>query len=262
MKWSIRKIRELKGRRKLSVLTAYDYATAKILDEAGLQMLLVGDSLGMTVLGYENTLPVTMEDMLRHTAAVARGTKSALVVADMPFLSFQGSIEATVLNAGRFLKEAGADAVKIEGGELRCEAIHRMVENGIPVMGHLGLTPQSVKATGYAVQGKDEASAERMERDARLLEEAGVFSLVLENVPADLAAGITDRLEIPTIGIGAGPACDGQVLVVHDILGLYEELKPRFVKRYAELGREVRNAVESYKREVESGDFPGEEHSY
>lgn len=261
-KWNVRRIRALKGERKIAVLTAYDYITARIVDEAGLPIILVGDSLGMTVLGYENTLPVTMDQMLHHTAAVVRGVKSSLVVGDMPFLSFHGSPESALLNAGRFLKEAGADAVKVEGGELRAASIRRMVENGIPVMGHLGLTPQSVKAIGYAVQGVDEEAAERMRRDARMLEEAGVFALVLENIPARLAAQITADVSMPTIGIGAGPECDGQVLVVQDMLGLYEDIKPRFVKRYAELGSEMRAAIGHYRSEVEAGDFPDEEHSY
>jgi len=261
-KWNTRSIRALKGKRKIAVLTAYDYVTARIVDEAGLPIILVGDSLGMTVLGYENTLPVTMDDMLHHTAAVVRGVESALVVGDMPFLSFHGSPESTLLNAGRFLKEAGADAVKVEGGEIRAASIGRMVENGIPVMGHLGLTPQSVKAIGYAVQGTGDEAAERIRRDARILEDAGVFALVLENIPAALAAQITADVSMPTIGIGAGPECDGQVLVVQDMLGLYEDIHPRFVKRYAQLGAEMRAAIGRYRSEVEDGDFPDEEHSY
>ena len=261
-KWTVRKIRELKGKRKISVLTVYDYTMARILDEAGLQMLLVGDSLGMTVLGYETTLPVTMEDMLHHTAAVSRGVRNALVIADMPFLSFQGFAEEALLNAGRFLKYSGADAVKVEGGEIRCPVIRSMVENGIPVAGHIGLTPQSVKATGYAVQGRSAEASEKIMRDALLLEESGVFCIVLESVPSELATEITATVSVPTIGIGAGSGCDGQVLVVQDMLGLYEEINPRFVKRYAELGDEIKKAVNSYKCEVESGVFPGAEHSY
>lgn len=260
-KWNVRRICGLKGERRIAVLTAYDYISARIVDEAGLPIILVGDSLGMTVLGYENTLPVTMEDMLHHTAAVMRGVESALVVGDMPFLSFHGTPESAILNAGRFLKEAGADAVKVEGGEIRAATIQRLVENGIPVMGHLGLTPQSVKTIGYAVQGAAAAAAERIRRDARILEEAGVFSLVLENIPAALAAEITADVSMPTIGIGAGPDCDGQVLVVQDMLGLYEDIKPRFVKRYAQLGSEMRSAIERYRSEVEAGEFPDEEHS-
>ncbi len=262
VKWNVRKIRALKGVRKISVLTACDCVTGRILDGAGLQVILVGDSLGMTVLGYDTTLPVTMQDMLHHTAAVARGAKNALVVADMPFMSYQGSIDQAVINAGRFLQEAGADAVKLEGGESRVPLISRLVENGIPVMGHLGLTPQSVKAIGFAVQGREEDVAARIERDAKALEEAGVFSLVLESVPTELAKRITESVTVPTIGIGAGPHCDGQVLVVHDMLGLYEDFTPRFVKRYAELGQAMQVAVEEYRKEVESGVFPDEEHSF
>lgn len=262
VKWNVRKIRGLKGVRKISVLTAYDYITGRILDRAGLQVILVGDSLGMTVLGHETTLPVTMQDMLHHTAAVTRGVSNALVVADMPFMSYHGSIDQAVINAGRFLQEAGADAVKLEGGESRAPLISRLVADGIPVMGHLGLTPQSVKAIGFAVQGRDEEVAAHIERDAKALEAAGVFSLVLESVPAELARRITESVAVPTIGIGAGPHCDGQVLVVHDMLGLYEDIAPRFVKRYAELGSLMQTAVEQYREEVESGDFPNEEHSY
>ncbi len=262
VKWNVRKIRALKGVRKISVLTAADYVTGRILDRAGLQIILVGDSLGMTVLGYESTLPVSMQDMLHHTAAVARGVTSALVVADMPFMSYHGSLDQAVLNAGRFLQEAGADAVKVEGGEARVPLIARLVEDGIPVMGHLGLTPQSVKAIGYAVQGREEEAAARIEREAKALEGAGVFSLVLESVPAQLAQRITESVAVPTIGIGAGPHCDGQVLVSQDMLGLYEDITPRFVKQYAELGRAMQAVVEEYRAEVESGDFPNEEHSY
>jgi 3-methyl-2-oxobutanoate hydroxymethyltransferase len=261
-KWNVRKIRALKGERKISVLTAYDYLTAKIVDAAGIQIILVGDSLGMTVLGYENTLPVTMDDMLHHSAAVARGVSAALLVADMPFLSYQCSQDEALRNAGRFLKEAGVDAVKIEGGERQCALIERLVESGIPVMGHLGLTPQSVKAIGYAVQGGSEAAAERLRREAKLLEQAGVFALVLESIPAALAAEISAAVAMPTIGIGAGPGCDGQVLVVQDMLGMYEEIKPRFVKRYAALADDMRRAVAEYRKEVEAGTFPGKEHSY
>jgi len=262
VKWNVRRIRNAKGRQKIAVLTAYDYVTARILDAANLPLILVGDSLGMTVLGYKNTLPVTMEDMLHHTAAVARGVENAVVVADMPFLSYQGAAESAVTNAGRFMKDADADAVKIEGGEIRAPLIHLLVENGIPVMGHLGLTPQSVKATGYAVQGRDAEAAEKIKKDALKLQEAGVFSLVLESIPADLAEDITRSLDIPTIGIGAGPACDGQVLVVQDMLGLYEDIRPKFVKRYAELGKAMKDAVQEYREEVENGLFPAEEHTY
>jgi len=262
-KLTTRDIREAKGRRKIVCLTAYDYATARILDEAGVDVLLVGDSLGMTVLGYETTLPVTMEDMLHHTAAVVRGVRRALVVADMPFLSFQISEDRAVENAGRFLKEAGADAVKIEGGAVRRSLVRRLVENGIPVMGHIGMTPQSIRELGgYRVQGKEPEAVARLKADARALDEAGIFSLVLECVPRSLAAEITQAVDSPTIGIGAGPDCDGQVLVIHDMLGLYGDFKPRFVKRYAELGREIREAVGRFCDEVRSGAFPDDDHCY
>jgi len=262
-KWTAPKIRALKGKEKVVSLTAYDYSTARLMDETGIHIVLVGDSLGMTMLGYENTLPVTMEQMLHHTAAVARGVKHALVVADMPFLSYQVSMSQAVENAGRFVKDAGADAVKIEGGAIRQEAIRALVENGIPVMGHLGLTPQSIHVFGgYRVQGKDPAVAKRILDDAKAIEAAGVFAMVLEAMPADLAAQITEAVEVPTIGIGAGPKCDGQVLVVHDLLGLYGETSPKFVKRYAELGTAMKKAFEQYKKDVEKGSFPGPEHCY
>ena len=262
-KWTAPKIRALKGKEKVVSLTAYDYSTARLMDETGIHIVLVGDSLGMTMLGYENTLPVTMEQMLHHTAAVARGVKHALVVADMPFLSYQVSTSQAVENAGRFVKNAGADTVKIEGGTIRQETIRALVENGIPVMGHLGLTPQSIHVFGgYRVQGKDPAVAKRILDDAKAIEAAGVFAMVLEAMPADLAAQITEAVEVPTIGIGAGPKCDGQVLVVHDLLGLYGETSPKFVKRYAELGTAMKKAFEQYKKDVEKGSFPGPEHCY
>ena len=262
-KWTAPKIRALKGKEKVVSLTAYDYSTARLMDETGIHIVLVGDSLGMTMLGYENTLPVTMEQMLHHTAAVARGVKHALVVADMPFLSYQVSTSQAVENAGRFVKNAGADTVKIEGGTIRQETIRALVENGIPVMGHLGLTPQSIHVFGgYRVQGKDPAVAKKILDDAKAIEAAGVFAMVLEAMPADLAAQITEAVEVPTIGIGAGPKCDGQVLVVHDLLGLYGETSPKFVKRYAELGTAMKKAFEQYKKDVEKGSFPGPEHCY
>jgi len=261
-KWTIRTIRALKGHRKIAALTAYDVLTARLLDRAGVPVILVGDSLGMTVLGYDSTLPVTLEDMLHHTAAVSRGVKQALVVGDMPFLTYQGPEPEAVINAGRFLKEAGADAVKIEGGAIRAPLIRTLIANGIPVMGHLGLTPQSVKALGgYRVQGRDPEAAETLRQEARALEEAGVFCIVLECVPADLAAQITAERAVPTIGIGAGPGCDGQILVVQDMLG-WEERVPRFVKRYAELGTAMAGAFAQYRREVEEGTFPAPEHTY
>ena len=263
VKWTVPRIRALKGKGKVVSLTAYDFATGRLVDEAGIQLVLVGDSLGMTVLGYEDTIPVTMEDMLHHTAAVARGARHALVVADMPFLSYQVSIEQAVLNAGRFIKEANAGAVKIEGGAFRAPTIRTLVENGIPVLGHIGLTPQSIHAMGgYKVQGKTAEDAQQILADAKAIEEAGVFAMVLEGMPAPLASEITAAVGVPTIGIGAGPGCDGQVLVVNDLLGLYGEFKPKFVKRYTNLGPEIRNAFAQYKKEVEDGSFPGPENSY
>ena len=262
-KWTVTKIRALKGKTRISAVTAYDYATARVVDETGLQIILVGDSLGMTVLGYDSTLPVTMDDMLHHTAAVARGVTRALVIADMPFLSFQVSIEQAVYNAGRMIKEAAADAVKIEGGAFRKPVVEALVSNGIPVMGHIGLTPQSVRAAGgYKVQGKDEKSATRLKEDAQALEKAGVFAIVLEGMPADVAETVTASVSVPTIGIGAGPLCDGQILVIHDMLGLYHERSPKFVKRYADLGKAMRGALDTYRTEVEDGTFPGPEHCY
>ncbi len=262
-KWTTTRIKGLKGKEKVVCLTAYDYASAGLLDAAGIHIALVGDSLAMTVLGYESTLPVTIDQMLHHTAAVSRGVENALVVADMPFLSYQVSIEEGVENAGRFLKEAGADAVKIEGGAFRAPLVEMLIANGIPVMGHIGLTPQSIHAFGgYKVQGKEAPEAEKLIADAKALDKAGVFSLVLECVPANLATEISEAISTPTIGIGAGPGCDGQVLVMHDLLGLYGEFKPKFVKRYAELGDEMRKAFEAYKKDVEDGTFPGPEHSF
>jgi 3-methyl-2-oxobutanoate hydroxymethyltransferase len=253
----------MKGETRISCLTAYDFTSARLLDAAGIDIALVGDSLGMTMLGYDSTLPVTMDDMLHHSAAVARGVNEALVVADMPFLSYQVSVGQAVENAGRFLKESGADAVKIEGGVIRRSVVEALLANGIPVMGHIGLTPQSVKAFGgFKVQGKQPPEAEQLLKDAEALEQAGVFSIVLECVPAELAGEITRSVGVPTIGIGAGPQCDGQVLVMHDLLGLYTEFKPKFVKRYAELGTEYQSAFEAFKQEVRDGTFPTAEHSY
>lgn len=248
---------------KIAALTAYDCLMASILDEAGLDIILVGDSAGMVVAGYLTTLPVTMEEMLYHTKAVARGVKRALVVADMPFLSFQINPEKALENAGRFLKEAGAEAVKLEGGREMAQTIKKIVDSGIPVMGHLGLTPQSVnKFGGYGLRGKTEDEAEKLLQDARVLEKVGVFSIVLEKIPADLAKKVTESVGVPTIGIGAGRYCDGQVLVTHDMLGLFEKFKPKFVRRYAELGREIREACRRYTEDVKRGDFPSEKESY
>jgi len=248
---------------KITVLTAYDYGMASILDECNIDMILVGDSLGMVVLGYDTTLPVTMEDMLHHTKAVSRATQNALIVADMPFLSYQVSPEAALANAGRFLKEANAQAVKLEGGRDYAETVQKIVSAGIPVMAHLGLTPQSIhQLGGYKVQGKKEDDAEKMMLDAKSLEEAGAFSLVLECIPEGLASEITQSLLIPTIGIGAGVNCDGQVLVINDMLGMYERFTPKHVKKYANLNLEIKKAVKTYIAEVKHGTFPDNEHSF
>lgn len=261
--WTTRKIRQTKGVHKLACLTAYDFTSAKLMDEAGIPLILVGDSLAMTVLGYDSTLSATMDQMLHHTMAVARGTTRALVVADMPFMSYQISTEQALTNAGRFLKEAAADAVKIEGGALRAPLITAMVANGIPVLGHIGLTPQSVKAFGgYHVQGQSATEAEQLRADAAALTKAGVFAIVLECIPAELAAEITSSIPVPTIGIGAGAGCDGQVLVMHDMLGLFDAFKPRFVKQYANIGMTMRQAFQDYVREVSEGSFPANEHTY
>ncbi len=249
--------------RRFAVLTAYDFLSARILDEAGIPILLVGDSLGMVMLGHPTTLPVTMEDALLHAKAVSRGARQALLVGDMPFMSYQVSMEQAIGNAGRFLKEAGMHAVKLEGGGPAIEITRRLTEIGVPVMGHLGLTPQSVHAMGgFRVQGKTAAQAERIAADARALEAAGAFSVVLEGVPSELAAGITGELRIPTIGIGAGPATDAQVLVFHDVFGLTTGRAPKFVKRYANLAEEISRAATRYAEDVRTGAFPGPEHEY
>ncbi|HSO27076.1 MAG TPA: 3-methyl-2-oxobutanoate hydroxymethyltransferase [Anaerolineales bacterium] len=247
---------------KITMLTAYDYPSARVIDAAGVDAILVGDSLGMVVLGYENTLPVTMEDMLHHCRAVARGASQALLVGDMPFMSYQAGINEAVHNAGRFLKETGMDAVKLEGGRERIAAVRAITAAGIPVMGHLGLTPQSVhQFGGFMPQAREAGAALRLLEDAQMLQDAGCFSLVLESIPASLAEQVSARLEIPTIGIGAGPHCDGQVLVLHDVLGLYERFTPRFARRYAELGVAMQTAVEHYHNDVRNGVFPAAEHS-
>jgi 3-methyl-2-oxobutanoate hydroxymethyltransferase len=248
---------------KITVLTAYDYGMASIMDESDIDIILVGDSLGMVVLGYDTTLPVTMEDMLHHTQAVSRGVRKSLVVADMPFLSYQVSPEAALANAGRFLKEADAQAVKLEGGREQAQTVRKITRSGIPVMAHLGLTPQSIhQLGGFKVQGKKEDAAQEMMQDAKILEESGAFSVVLECVPEKLAGEITNVLSIPTIGIGAGVHCDGQVLVVNDMLGMYDKMTPKFVKKYANLNPDIRNAVKSYIQEVKTGAFPDAEHSF
>ncbi len=246
----------------ITMLTGYDYPTALILDQAGINSILVGDSLGMVVLGYENTLPVTMEEILHHCRAASRGVKSALLMGDMPFMSYQISVEEAVRNAGRLLKEGGVEAVKLEGGRERVETVRAIVGAGIPVMGHLGLTPQSVHAQGgFRPQGRTATAAKCLLEDALLLEEAGCFSLVLESVPAKLAELVSQRLSIPTIGIGAGAGCDGQVLVVHDLLGLFDRFTPKFVKKYANLNMEMRRAFTEYISDVTARRFPAEEHT-
>lgn len=248
---------------KLSMLTAYDYSTAKLEDESGINGILVGDSLGNVVLGYEDTVSVTMEDMVHHGAAVARGAKNALVVVDMPFMSYEVTVEEAVRNAGRLMKEGRAGAVKLEGGVRVAEQIHAIVKAGIPVMGHIGLTPQSINVFGgFKVQGKSEEAARALLADAKAVEEAGAFAVVIEAVPAALAQMITDAVSIPTIGIGAGAGCDGQILVYQDMLGMFSDFTPKFVKRYANVGEVMREAFANYAAEVASGAFPTEEHTY
>ena len=248
---------------KLSMLTAYDYSTAKLEDESGINGILVGDSLGNVVLGYEDTVSVTMEDMIHHGAAVARGAKNALVVVDMPFMSYEATVEEAVRNAGRLMKEGRAGAVKLEGGVRVAEQIRAIVKAGIPVMGHIGLTPQSINVFGgFKVQGKSEEAARALLADAKAVEEAGAFAVVIEAVPAALAQMITDDVSIPTIGIGAGAGCDGQILVYQDMLGMFSDFTPKFVKRYANVGEVMREAFANYAAEVASGAFPTEEHTY
>ncbi|MGH9575181.1 MAG: 3-methyl-2-oxobutanoate hydroxymethyltransferase [Candidatus Acidiferrales bacterium] len=248
---------------KVTCLTAYDYPTARLLDEAGVDVILVGDSVGMAVLGYDSTLPVTIEDMLHHVRAVRRGVKRALLIADMPYGSFHVSIEDSVRNAVRLVKEGGAEAVKLEGGERRIELISRLVDAEIPVMGHVGLTPQSIHAMGgFHVQGKSTEASRQIERDARAAESAGAFSVVLESIPRELAAQITEKLRIPTIGIGAGPDCDGQILVLHDLLGLTAGRLPKFARRYADLSGIISQAVTTYCNDVRGGKFPTDAESY
>jgi 3-methyl-2-oxobutanoate hydroxymethyltransferase len=247
----------------ITCLTAYDYATARLVDEAGIDMILVGDSLAQVVLGYENTLPVTIEEMLHHTRAVRRAVKSAMLIADMPFGTFHGDIQDGVRNALRFVKEGGAEAVKLEGGEKRTELVRRVLDAEIPVMGHIGLTPQSVhKMGGFKVQGKDLSGVEQLMKDAIALDRAGVFSIVLEGVPREVAAMITKEVVAPTIGIGAGPECDGQVLVFHDIVNLTFSPPAKFVRRYGDAAALISNAVQQFKADVESGSYPSDEESY
>ena len=264
MRVTIREIQQIKRRgEKIAMLTAYDYTSSRILEEAGISLLLVGDSLGQVVLGYDSTLPVTMDEMVHHIRAVVRGTRKAHVVGDMPFMSYQANTSEAVANAGRFLKEAGCQSVKVEGGTHIAETVSRMVESGIPVMGHVGLTPQAVnQLSGYRVQGKTSKAAARLIEDATALEQAGAYALVLELVPAPLARIITERLSIPTIGIGAGPHCDGQVQVLHDILGLFEDFVPTHARRYAELGGAISVAVRDYIGDVQAERFPTGDHSF
>ena len=264
MKNTVQTFKEAKNNHtKLAMLTAYDYSTAKLQDEAGIHGILVGDSLGNVILGYEDTISVTMEDMIHHGAAVARGAKNALVVVDMPFMSYQTSVYDAVVNAGRLMKEGRANAVKLEGGVSVCPQIKASTDAGIPVMAHLGLTPQSINAFGgFKVQGKNEAAARKLIDDAKAVEEAGAFALVLECVPAKLAKIISEQLTIPTIGIGAGAGCDGQILVYQDMLGMFSDYTPKFVKRFAEVGSVMKEAFANYIKEVQAETYPAEEHTF
>lgn len=261
---SVTELKAMKRRgEKFAMITAYDYPTARLAEAAGVPVILVGDSLGMVVLGYDSTIPVTLEDIIHHTKAVVRGTERAMVVADMPFMSYQTSPEDALRNAGRLLQEAGATAVKLEGGVHMAPTVKRLVEVGIPVMGHIGLTPQSVNQLGgYKVQGKTPAAAVKVLNDAKALEEAGAFAIVLETIPTPLAKLVTERVKVPTIGIGAGPHCDGQVQVFHDMLGLYPGYIPKHAKQYAQLARTIEEAVGQYVREVREGAFPTAEQSF
>ena len=264
MRITINDIKEMKQRgEKIAMITAYDYSTAKLIDEVGMPLILVGDSLGMVMLGYETTIPVTMDEMIHHTKAVVRGTQHAMVIGDMPFMTYHVSTEDALRNASRFIQEGGAQAVKLEGGETVAEKVKRLVECGIPVMGHIGLTPQSVhQFGGFKVVGKTPEAAVRLLNDAKALEEAGVFAIVLETVPAPLSKLVTERVTVPTIGIGAGPDCDGQVQVVHDLLGLFTDFVPKHAKQYAVLCDTIRAAVSDYIAEVKEGSFPTEKQSY
>ncbi len=263
MRITINQIKEMKQKgEKITMLTAYDYATAKLVDEAEIPLILVGDSLGMVVLGYESTIPVTMEEMLHHTKAVVRGTKKAMVIGDMPFMTYHVSVEDALYNAASFIQEGGAQAVKLEGGVTVAEKVKRIVECGIPVMGHIGLTPQSIhQFGGFKLQGKTPEAAAKMLEDARALEEAGAFAIVLETVPTPLARLISAKISIPTIGIGAGPDCDGQVQVINDILGSFADFVPRHAKQYAKLTDIISQAVAQYHQEVKAGKFPTEKQS-
>lgn len=264
MKNTVSTFREQKAKgEKISMLTAYDYSTAKLMDEADINGILVGDSLGMVMLGYEDTLPVTMEDMIHHTAAVCRGAKNTLVVGDMPFMSYQVSVEEAVYNAGRLMKEGRCQAVKLEGGASVCPQIRAITNASIPVMAHIGLTPQSINAFGgFKVQGKSEEAAKKLLEDAKAVEEAGAFAVVLECVPAKLAELISKSISIPTIGIGAGAGCDGQILVYQDMLGLFSDFTPKFVKKYANVGEMMTQAFRDYIADVQEGSFPAPEHTF
>ena len=264
MRITITDVKEMKQRKeKIPMLTAYDYVTAKMVDEAGVPLILVGDSLGMVMLGYESTIPVTIEEMIHHTKAVVKGAKKALIIGDMPFMTYHGSVSDALHNAAKFIQEGGAQAVKLEGGEVVAEQVRRLVDCGIPVMGHIGVTPQSQhQLGGFKARGKVMEEARKLLDDARVLEEAGAFAIVLECTPAPLSELITQKLTIPTIGIGAGPDCDGQVQVISDMLGLYTDFVPRHAKQYARLAGEIKTAVSSYISEVKSVSFPTMEHSY
>jgi 3-methyl-2-oxobutanoate hydroxymethyltransferase len=264
MRITINRIKEMKQNgEKIAMLTAYDYSTARIVDEAGIPLILVGDTLGEVVLGYDSTIPVTMDDMLHHTKAVVRGTRKALVIGDMPFMTYKISNEETLRNAARFLQEAGARAIKLEGGVTVAEKVRMIVEAGIPVMGHIGLTPQSINQLGgHKIQGKTAESAKKLLDDAFALEQAGAFAIVLETVPTPLATLVTQKLAIPTIGIGAGPGCDGQVQVINDLLGTFTDFVPKHTKQYAKLSDIIRKAITGYMNEVKSGAFPTEQQSF
>jgi len=261
MRITINQIKAMKpGGEKIVMLTAYDYSTARLVDEAGIPLILVGDSLGMVVLGYESTIPVTMEEMLHHTKAVVRGTKQAMVIGDMPFMTYHVSVEDALRNAARFIQEGGAQAVKLEGGVTVAEKVKRIVECGIPVMGHIGLTPQSIhQFGGFKMQGKTPEAATRILEDARALEQAGAFAIVLETMPGSLAEQVTEKVAIPTIGIGAGPSCDGQVQVINDILGSFSDFVPKHAKQYVKLTDIISKAVAQYRDEVKAGVFPAEQ---
>ncbi len=264
MRITINQIKDMKQKgEKIAMLTAYDYSTAKIIDEAGIPLILVGDSLGMVVLGYESTIPVTMEDMLLHTKAVVRGTKRALVIGDMPFMTYHISVDDALKNAARFIQEGGAQAIKLEGGVTVAEKVRRIVDCGIPVMGHIGLTPQSIhQMGGYKVQGRTPEAAANMLEDAKALEEAGAFAVLMETVPTPLATLITQKIGVPTIGIGAGIGCDGQVQIIHDILGWYTDFVPKHTKQYTKLADIIRKAVTEYHNEVKAGSFPTDKQSF